>query len=236
MVGYTGARRLSAGETTDDLAKSRIGNKRQAVHLAVLAEDGTQHGVEGRLSNGSGKDGGRWSAIIRRDRISSLGSGLNPLAKATHTVGSASTVFDSHFVVGSNGSLDVTLDFTHRLCFSLSNVGRTNAGNSLLQVRHKVIPAHELDVVTQTSAVSKLVAERSDVGTFGNTSRNWRCEGINGPLSERRVGLTLRAKRQDWGFFWSKDSKFVAEILAVGDCGTLAGLGLGRIRLISSTN
>ena len=236
MVGNASTRRLSAGEAADNLAKSRVGNERQAVHFAILTEDRTQHGVEGRFGNSGGKDRTGRGAIVSRNSVGGLGGGLNPLAKAAHTVRSASTVFDSHFVVGSDSSLNVTLDFTHRLCFSLSNIGRTNAGNSLLQVRHEVIAAHQLDVVTQTSAISKLVAERGNVGTFGDTSRNWGCEGINGPLGERRSGLALGAKRQDWGFFWSKDSKFVAEILTVGDCGTLASLGLGRIWLIGSTN
>ena len=39
MVGNASTRRLSAGEAADNLAKSRVGNERQAVHFTILAED-----------------------------------------------------------------------------------------------------------------------------------------------------------------------------------------------------
>jgi hypothetical protein len=110
---------------------------------------------------------------------------------------------------------------------------QADTGDGLLEVGHKVVTAHELDVVSKASAISKLVAERGHIGTFADT-RCGRCgEGVNSPL---RIGgrcFTLTAERKDRSLFWSKDGKLVREILAVGDGGTLTCFSGGGGWLIS---
>ena len=236
MVGLAAGRSSSTGEARNNLAEGDVSNEGKAVHLAITGEDRTDNIVEGGFRRSRAEDRARRRTISSRNWVRGLSGGLNPLTKTAHTVGSTSTVFDSHFVVGGEGSFDITLEFTHRLGFSLGDVGGTNTRHGLLQVRHEVVAAHELDVVTKASAISKLVAERGHVGTFRNTTRHRRGETIDGPLGVGRGCLTLRREREDRGFFGSKDSKFVAEILAVRDSRTLTALGGRCARLICSTN
>jgi len=84
-----------------------------------------------------------------------------------------------------------------------------------LQVRHEEIAAEDLDVVTKTSAVSKLVRERVDIGTFGDTSGHRSGELISSPFRERGFSRTLAAERQEWGFFWCEEGQLVGEVFAV---------------------
>jgi len=236
MVGLAASRSGSTGKARNNLAEGNVSNEREAVHLAIAGEDRTNDIVEGRFRRSSTEDRARRRTIVSRNWVRGLSRRLNPLAKAAHTVRRTSTVLDGHFLVGSDGSFDVTLEFAHRLSFSLGNVGWANAGNGLLQVRHEVVAAHELDVVAKASAISKLVAERSHIGTFRNTSRHGSGKAVNSPLSVRAGSLTLAGERKERGFFWGENSKFVAEILAVRDSGTLTALGGRCAGLIGITN
>jgi hypothetical protein len=159
VVGNTSRSRGCTGEVADKLAKCHVSNKGQAVHLTVFGEDRADHCVERGLTERRSNDRTGWGAIIRRNWVGRLGRRLNPLAKTAHSVGSASTVLNRHLVIGGDGCFDVALDFTHGLRFRLCHVSRTDTGDGLLEVRHNVVTAHELDVVSKTGAIRELVAE-----------------------------------------------------------------------------
>jgi len=210
VVGNTSRSRGCTGEVADNLAKCHVSNKGQAVHLTVLGEDGTNHRVERGLTERRSNDRTRWSAVSSGNRVGCLGRGLNPLAKAAHSVGSASTVLNRHLVIGGDGGFDVALDFTHGLRFRLCHVSRADTGDSLLKVGHNVVTAHELDVVSKTGAIRELVGERGNVGTFADTRCGGGGEGINSPLGVSGRCFTLAAERKDRSLFRCEDGKLVA--------------------------
>ena len=106
----------------------------------------------------------------------------------------------------------------------------------MLQIRHDVVAAEDLGVVAKTSAASELVIKGGNIRTFRDTSSRRGGKHIGSPLAESTTCLTLGAKAEERGFFWSKEGQLVREILAVGDSGTRAELGLGRIWLIGIRN
>ena len=106
----------------------------------------------------------------------------------------------------------------------------------MLQARHDVVAAEDLGVVAKTSAASELVIKGSNIRTFRDTSGRGSGKHISSPLAESAICLTLGAKAEERGFFWSKEGQLVREILAVGNSGTRASPGLGRIWLIGIRN
>ena len=227
MVGCSYVGRISTGEVADKLAKCHVSNKCQTVHLTVTSKDRTNQSVEGAFADCGRDDRARRSAVSSRNWVGRLSGGVDPLAKTTHTVRSASTVLNRHLVVGGDGCFDVAFNLTHGLRFCLCHVCRTDTGDSLLEVGHNVVTAHELDVVSKTGAIRELVGERGNVGTFADTRGSGCGEGVNSPLGVGGRCFTLAAERKDRSLLWSKDGKLIAEILAVGDSGTRAGFSGG---------
>ena len=154
-------------------------------------------------------------------------SRVNPVAEAAQAVGRASTIFNRAVVVGAQRRLDVALDLADSLRLSLSNLGGTNAINSVLEVAHHEVAAELLDVVTQTSAVGKLVREDGDIATLGNTRGLGGREAVNGPLHEGSGRLGLSSGRKNRSLLGGEDRQDIEKVFAVGNRGTRIGRIVG---------